>query len=237
MCAPLIWDKRMLEIADLVAGYGEGIVLDRISLTLQPGESLGIMGRNGVGKTSLLKSIMGLVPARSGSIRWQGKTIERCQPFEIARRGIGYVPQGREIFGELTVEDNLRLAARGRPIEAAFRHFQALAQKRGVSGGSLSGGQQQQLAIARVLLAEPDLMLLDEPSDGVQPSIVAEIGETLGVLRQASGMAMILVEQEINLVLKLCDRVVVMEAGAIVAEHPVSMLRDDPKRIERELAL
>jgi ABC-type branched-subunit amino acid transport system ATPase component len=232
-----ILEAPMLDIAGLVAGYGEGTVLEHLSLTLRRGESLGIMGRNGVGKTSLLKSIMGLLPARSGDIRWLGESITRSEPFAIARRGIGYVPQGREIFSDLSVADNLRLAARGRPINAAFQFFPALAQKREALGGSLSGGQQQQLAIARVLIAEPKLLLLDEPSDGVQPSIVAEIGETLAAIRTERQIGMILVEQDIDLVLKLCDRVLVMEGGAFIAEHAAIALRLDPGLIERELAL
>jgi ABC-type branched-subunit amino acid transport system ATPase component len=231
-------ERPMLEIDGLIAGYGEGIVFDGLSLTLRAGEALGVMGRNGVGKTTLLKAIMGLVRARAGRILFQSEDIARRQPFEIARRGIGYVPQGREIFADLTVAENLDLANQHRrDLATAFAAFPALEAKREAMGGSLSGGQQQQLAIARVLLAEPSLMLLDEPSDGVQPSVVAEIGERLGAIRKERGMAMILVEQDADLVLSLCDRVIFMEEGRIVAEHKVEALRADPQLIETAMAL
>lgn len=228
----------MLEINDLTAGYGQGTVLDRLSLHVAEGEALGVMGRNGVGKTTLLKAIMGLLPPRSGSIRFRSETISGRQPFEIARRGIGYVPQGREIFAELTVEENLALVRQKKAGTArAFEAFPALAGKRLALGGSLSGGQQQQLAIARVLIAEPKLLLLDEPSDGVQPSVVAEIGETLAGLRKAAGLAMILVEQDAALVLSLCDRVVFLEESSIHATYPAAALRANPELIETAMAL
>jgi ABC-type branched-subunit amino acid transport system ATPase component len=228
----------MLEIASLVAGYGQGTVIDGLSFALSAGESLGVMGRNGVGKTTLLKAIIGLLPPRSGNIRFKGEDIAGREPFEIARRGIGYVPQGREIFGDLTVEDNLTLANRkGRPLDAAFEAFPALRDKRTALGSSLSGGQQQQLAIARVLLAEPSLLLLDEPSDGVQPSVVEEIGETLARVKTARAMAMILVEQDVDLVLALCNRVIFLEEGRIVADYGVAALRADPRLIETAMAL
>jgi urea ABC transporter ATP-binding protein UrtE len=228
----------LLEIEGLVAGYGEGVVFDGLSLSLAKGKALGVMGRNGVGKTTLLKAIMGLVRPRAGSITFAGEDIAGKPPFKIARRGIGYVPQGREIFADLTVADNLELAnQRRRGLDEAFAAFPALEAKREAMGGSLSGGQQQQLAIARVLLAEPALMLLDEPSDGVQPSVVEEIGERLAAIRKQRGMAMILVEQDIDLVLSLCDRVAFMEEGRIVATHDATALRDDPRIIETVMAL
>jgi urea ABC transporter ATP-binding protein UrtE len=227
----------MLEISGLQAGYGDGIVLHGLSLQVKPGECLGIMGRNGVGKTSLLKAIMGLLPAKAGRISWQGQTISKQETFSIARLGIGYVPQGREIFADLTVEENLMLGARGRPIDGAFTHFPSLLAKRHAAGGSLSGGQQQQLAIARVLVATPGLILLDEPSDGVQPSIVEDIAGVLLALRQETRITMLLVEQDITSVLRLCDRVVIMESGNIIAEHASAALRANPRLIERELAL
>jgi ABC-type branched-subunit amino acid transport system ATPase component len=228
----------MLEISQLVAGYGGGVVLDGLSLSLREGEALGVMGRNGVGKTTLLRAIMGLSPPRSGTVHLYGKSLARLEPFAIARAGIGYVPQGREIFADLTVEENLALANRARrDTSEVFEDFPALQEKRFAAGGSLSGGQQQQLAIARVLLAAPKLMLLDEPSDGVQPSVVEEIGETLLRVRRRTGMGMILVEQEPDLVLKLCDRVIFLEAGHIVAEYDSERLKAEPRLIEQAMAL
>ncbi len=227
----------MLELISLTSGYGGGTVLDQLSLTVGPSEALGVMGRNGVGKTTLLKTIMGLVPPRAGLMRFDG--------VEIGRRSLSLSPAwhrlcaaGREIFADLTVAQNLSLALRpGVSLEPAYAAFPALRQKADALGGSLSGGQQQQLAIARVLLAEPKLILLDEPSDGVQPSVVAEIGETLAALRGERPIAMILVEQDAELVLRLCDRVVVMEEGRIVAEHSAGALRADPALLETVLAL
>ncbi len=228
----------MLEIENLVAGYGQGTVIDGISLSLAKGEALGVMGRNGVGKTALLKAIMGLLPPRVGRIRFQNEDIAGREPFEIARRGIGYVPQGREIFADLTVSDNLALANRsGRPIDAVLEAFPALRGKLDAMGASLSGGQQQQLAIARVLLAEPSLILLDEPSDGVQPSVVEEIGETLLEMRKSRNLALILVEQDADLVLRLCDRVIFIEEGRIIAEHSADALRADRFLVETTMAL
>lgn len=195
-------DRPLLEIAGLVAGYGGGTVLHGVDLSVAPGEGVAVLGRNGVGKTTLLKAIIGLVRPRSGTIGFAGARIGGLPPFRIARAGIAYVPQGREVFADLTVEENLILGDLQAPDAGrAYAVFPALAERRRVPAGRLSGGQQQQLAIARALMARPRLLLLDEPSEGVQPSVVLELADTLAAVAAAEGMAIILVEQNIDLAL------------------------------------
>ena len=227
-----------LVIRDLVAGYGGGIVLDGVNLTVGEGEALALLGRNGVGKTTLLKTIMGLIKPRSGEIRFRDRRIDGRPPFEIARAKIGYVPQGREIFGELTVEENLLLGNLKVPDAAlAYEYFPALAARRREPAGRLSGGQQQQLAIGRALMGRPALLLLDEPSEGIQPSIVAEIALMLGRVVRDTGLALILVEQNIAMVLALCSRAAFIDHGRIVGEETTDALKADPGLIETRLTV
>ena len=181
-----------------------------------------ILGRNGVGKTTLLKSLMGLVPIKTGTIALDGKDIQKATPYERARAGLGFVPQGREIFGRLTVEENLRmgLAYRkaGTPIPPElFELFPVLKQMLGRRGGDLSGGQQQQLAIARALAAGPRVLILDEPTEGIQPSIIKDIGRVIRMLADRGDMAILLVEQYYDFAQELADDYVVMERGAVRA--------------------
>lgn len=228
----------MLEIADLRAGYGRGIVLDGVSLTVDAGEVLGLVGLNGAGKTTLLRTIMGLLPARAGRVRFDGADITNRPPFEVARRGVAFVPQGREIFGDFTVEDNLRLGNLAEaPFDLAYDHFPALQSRRRERAGNLSGGQQQQLAIARALMSRPKLLLLDEPSEGIQPSIVAEITETLRAIAAGTGAAILLVEQNTDMVLALADACAFLETGRIDARHPAEALRARPEVLNDFLAL
>ncbi|MCX5494953.1 ABC transporter ATP-binding protein [Kaistia dalseonensis] len=227
-----------LVIEGLVAGYGGGIVLDGISLAIAPGEAVALLGRNGVGKTTLLKTIMGLIRPSAGAIYFAGKRIDRRAPFEIARAGIGYVPQGREVFPDLTVEENLFLGdLTAKNADAVYAHFPALAEKRREPGGRLSGGQQQQLAIGRTLMAKPRLLLLDEPSEGIQPSIVAEIGQILAGIVAATGMGLILVEQNLDMATRLCSRALFVDHGHVVGEEPTAALKADPRRVDPYLAL
>jgi ABC-type branched-subunit amino acid transport system ATPase component len=231
--------EPLLVLRDLVAGYGDGIVLDGLSLAVEAGEALALLGRNGVGKTTLLKTIMGLIKPRSGQIRFDDRRIDGGAPFEIARARIGYVPQGREVFGDLTVEENLLLGNLKAPNAAlAYEYFPALAAKRREPAGRLSGGQQQQLAIGRALMGRPALLLLDEPSEGIQPSIVAEIGVILGRIRRDQGLTLILVEQNIAMVLALCTRAAFVDHGRVVGDETISALKADPGLIEtrRDLA-
>ncbi|MCA3575172.1 MAG: ABC transporter ATP-binding protein [Aestuariivirga sp.] len=227
-----------LVIEGLVAGYGGGVVLDNLSLVVAPGESVALLGRNGVGKSTLLRTIMGLNQPKRGTISFGGMRIDKREPFEIARAGLGYVPQGREIFQELTVEENLLLGnLTAANADQIYSMFPALESKRRTQGGRLSGGQQQQLAIGRALMGKPKLLLLDEPSEGIQPSVVSEISATLLRIIRDSGMSLVLVEQNIEMALSLADRVDFFDSGRIVASHKVEALRANPVLIEEHMSL
>lgn len=213
----------MLKVSNINQYYGGSHILRDVSLQATRGKVSVILGRNGVGKTTLLKSLMGLVAIKTGSIEFDGRAIERATPYERARAGMGYVPQGREIFARLTVEDNLRmgLASKpaGTPIPAElFELFPVLKQMRQRRGGDLSGGQQQQLAIARALAAGPKLLILDEPTEGIQPSIIKDIGRVIRMLADRGDMAIVLVEQYYDFAQALADDYVVMERGSVLAQ-------------------
>jgi len=223
----------MLEVAELRAGYGAIPVLAGISLQVAAGEFTGILGHNGMGKSTLLKTLIGILPATSGRILLEGHDITRAPSHERARRGLGYVPQGREIFAGLSVRDNLRfaVAARGRPaplaLEQVLEEFPRLEPLLERPGGALSGGEQQLLALARCLVQGPRLLLLDEPTEGIQPSIIETIAEKLAELRHKRGLTMILVEQNLDFIKGLSDRVLVIQKGRILrALEPAEL--DDP---------
>jgi urea transport system ATP-binding protein len=212
----------MLKIERLSVSYGETLILRDLDLEVGPGEVVCLLGRNGVGKTTLLKSIMGLLRPRSGRVLFEGKDLTRTSPDVRARAGLGYVPQGREIFPQLSVEENLRvglLANREKPREIpeqVFEFFPKLKVLLDRKGGVLSGGEQQQLAIARALVANPKLLILDEPTEGIQPSIITLIGNVLKSLQKEGRVSVLLVEQYFEFATKLADRYYVMEKGAIV---------------------
>ena len=213
----------MLNIKNINQYYGGSHILRDVSLQASLGKVTVILGRNGVGKTTLLKSLMGLVPIKSGSIELDGKPIHNTTPYERARLGLGFVPQGREIFGRLTVEENLRMGlaykSAGTPIPPElFELFPVLKQMLQRRGGDLSGGQQQQLAIARALAASPKLLILDEPTEGIQPSIIKDIGRVIRMLADRGTMAIVLVEQYYDFAQELADDYVVMERGAVIAQ-------------------
>jgi urea transport system ATP-binding protein len=212
----------VLTVTALNQYYGGSHILRGVSFEAKLGEVTVVLGRNGVGKTTLLKSLMGVVPVKSGSVTLDGVDITRATPSDRARRGIGYVPQGREIFGRLTVEDNLRMGLATRPGGTAipaelFELFPVLKQMLGRRGGDLSGGQQQQLAIARALAAGPKLLILDEPTEGIQPSIIKDIGRVIRMLADRKTMAIVLVEQYYDFAAELADQYLVMERGEVVA--------------------
>lgn len=212
----------MLVVDSLNQFYGGSHILRGVGFEAKLGEVTVVLGRNGVGKTTLLKSLMGVVPVKSGTIKLDGADVTRATPYERTRRGIGYVPQGREIFGRLTVEDNLRMGLAtkpgGTPIPPElFELFPVLKQMLGRRGGDLSGGQQQQLAIARALAAGPKLLILDEPTEGIQPSIIKDIGRVIRMLADRRTMAIVLVEQYYDFAAELADQYLVMERGEIVA--------------------
>ncbi|MEQ8966506.1 MAG: ABC transporter ATP-binding protein [Azospirillaceae bacterium] len=228
----------MLECRDLTAGYGGGVVLEGLSLAVGRGEAVGVLGRNGVGKTTLLRVIMGLLPLAGGEVRLDGLPIHRVPTHARARAGLAYVPQGRGLFGELSVADNLRLADLARPgIDDALGLFSTLAERRDARADALSGGQQQQLAIARALRTRPTCLLLDEPSEGVQPSVVSDLADTLRARVAETGLAVVLVEQNADLALRLCDRLVFLEAGAVAETIPAEAARRDPALIDARLGL
>ena len=205
----------MLEVQGLNQFYGGSHILRDLAFEARKGEVTVVLGRNGVGKTTLLKSLMGVVPLKTGSVRLDGADLTRAQPYERVRAGMGYVPQGREIFGRLTVEDNLRMGLAYKPASTPIPAvLQQMLHRR---GGDLSGGQQQQLAIARALAAGPKLLMLDEPTEGIQPSIIKDIGRVIRTLADRKTMAIVLVEQYYDFAASLADRYLVMERGQIVA--------------------
>jgi urea transport system ATP-binding protein len=215
----------ILSVSNINQYYGGSHILRDVSLQAVLGKVTVVLGRNGVGKTTLLKSLMGLVPIRAGSIEFDGKQIQGATSYDRARAGIGFVPQGREIFARLTVEENLRMGlaykSASTPIPAElFELFPVLKQMLSRRGGDLSGGQQQQLAIARALAAKPKLLILDEPTEGIQPNIIKDIGRVIRMLADRGDMAILLVEQYYDFAEELADHYVVMERGAVIANGP-----------------
>ena len=220
----------LLEVKDLNQYYAGSHILRNVSLQAELGQVTVVLGRNGVGKTTLLKSLMGLVPIKSGSVTLDGQTIDKATPYERARAGMGYVPQGREIFGRLSVEENLLMGLAYKkgstPIPTElFELFPVLKQMLSRRGGDLSGGQQQQLAIARALAAGPMLLILDEPTEGIQPSIIKDIGRVIRMLADRGDMAIVLVEQYYDFAEALADRYLVMERGEVIASGPGSEMK------------
>jgi urea transport system ATP-binding protein len=227
----------MLTVQNIHQYYGGSNILRDVSLQAPLGQVTVLLGRNGVGKTTLLKCLMGLVPIRSGHIQLDGQPIEKFTPYERAKAGIGYVPQGREIFARLTVEENLRMGlatqSGSTPIPAElFELFPILQQMKHRRGGDLSGGQQQQLAIARALAAGPKLLILDEPTEGIQPSIIKDIGRVIRMLADRGDMAILLCEQYYDFAEALADHYCVMERGEVIASGPGS---DMPSKGIRQL--
>jgi len=228
----------MLEVRGLDVAYGESQVLWDVSLDVPAGSVVCLMGRNGVGKTTLLKSIMGLLPTRSGRVAFDGTDLGGRRPEERAGCGIGYVPQGREIFPNLTVQENLRMGLLGSrrngngggdPLEHVFDLFPKLRTLLGRKGGVLSGGEQQQLAIARVLLARPKLLLMDEPTEGIQPSVIDQIEEAIERIK-GQGISVLLVEQYLEFAWRLASAYAIMRKGTIVSRGSTKDLREDMVR-------
>jgi branched-chain amino acid transport system ATP-binding protein len=217
----------LLRVDHVGSGYGSVLICDDVSLDVDRGEVVAILGRNGVGKSTLLKTVLGLVRLRSGSVGFDGVDISGWRPDKVARLGIGYVPQGRLLFGNLSVRDNLSvgsIARTGRmedPAGDILDYFPVLKDRMSQSAATLSGGEQQMVAIARVLLARPKLIVCDEPSEGIQPSIVDDLGVVLRAVRRDLWSAVLLVEQNVRLAQTVATRGYVMEGGAVVREGPI----------------
>jgi branched-chain amino acid transport system ATP-binding protein len=225
----------MLAVASLSAGYGEIPVLHRISMTIAAGESVGILGHNGMGKTTLLRCLIGALKPSAGSVTLEGLDITRAAPHARVRAGLAYVPQGREIFAALSVRDNLRMglvktgegaSAAAASLDALLADFPRLVPLLDRAGGSLSGGEQQLLALARALAGRPKILLLDEPTEGIQPSIIEEIAATLTSLRDRLGLTIVLVEQNLDFIATVSQRVLVIKRGQLGAEIPREHLSD-----------
>jgi urea transport system ATP-binding protein len=232
----------MLSVDQLNQYYGSSHTLRGVSLSLEKGQCLALLGRNGVGKTTLLKCLMGVLPVTSGSVLFDGRDITKLAPHERARNGIAYVPQGREIFARLTVEENLMMGLATKSGKAArsiksemFELFPVLKEMLHRRGGDLSGGQQQQLAIARALLAEPKLIIFDEPTEGIQPSIIKDIARVIRVLRERGDMAILLCEQYFDFAHALADHFIVLSRGEVVAAGGHDDM--DSEDVKRHLAV
>ena len=234
--------SALLELRDIHTAYGLSRVLFGISLEVKQGECVCLFGRNGVGKTTTMRSVMGLTPPNAGRVRFKSRDITGWPPYRVARAGIGFVPEDRRIFAELSVWENLDVAARAasRPgrwtIDAVFELFPVLADLRDRQGGFLSGGEQQMLTIARTLMGNPELLLLDEPSEGLAPLVVETLRVKIGELK-AQGLTILLAEQGVEFSLALADRVYLLEKGAIRHSGHARELREDKALLDRLLAL
>jgi len=232
----------LLDLSGVTAAYDRTPVLRDVDLSVEQGEIVGVMGKNGVGKSTLLKTVVGLLAPRSGTVSYHGEDVTGLAADERARRGIGYIPQGRDVFPKLTVEQNVRM---GETInegcdeylhDTVYEYFPVLAERADQSAGTLSGGEQQMLAIARALVANPDLLLLDEPSEGIQPSIVDQISEDMRAINDDLGTTILFVEQNLGVIRSMADRCYAMERGVIVDELTGTDL-DDEETISGYLAV
>ncbi len=232
--------RHFLSLEQVASSYGRVNVLQDLSFHIDQGEAVGILGRNGVGKTTTLKTIMGLLPCKHGSIHFSGKTINQIEPYKIPHLGIGYVPQGRGIFPNLTVKENLFLGAKKnvspKIIESIFERFPRLQERLTQLGGTLSGGEQQMLSIARCLLMEPQLLILDEPTEGIMPKLVNEIRSEIKRINQ-QGISILLVEQNVKTALELCTRILVMDKGKIIFSANTKSVLANPQELSKHLEI
>ncbi len=232
----------ILTVEKINTFYGDSHILFDVDLTIAEGEVVSLLGRNGAGKTTTLRSIMGLTPPREGSVRWLGEEVQRLKPHQIARKGLGFVPEDRRIFSRLSVEENLEIGAfkleraSGWTLERIYGLFPKLEQLKAHKGDQLSGGEQQMLAIARALMGTPKLVLLDEPSEGLAPAIVKDVGEMIGTL-QDEGIAVLLVEQNTRFACRLSDRVYIIDNGRVRFGGTVAELEADEELKSRYLAV
>jgi urea transport system ATP-binding protein len=224
--------EALLDVRSITAGYGSTPILRGIDLAIQPGEIVAVIGRNGVGKSTMMRSLIGQLRIWDGSIKLKGQEISPLPPERRAQRGIGYIPQGREVFPRMTVEENLSIGemingTRSRKLyDLVYGYFPILAERRRQAAGTMSGGQQQQLAIGRALIGNPDLLLLDEPSEGIQPSIIEEIARVMLAINRDLATTILFVEQNLDVIMAMTQRCYVMDKGRIVAELPSQELAD-----------
>jgi branched-chain amino acid transport system ATP-binding protein len=224
--------EPLLDVRNITAGYGSTPILRGIDLAIQPSEIVAVIGRNGVGKTTMMRSLIGQLRVWQGSIKLNGREISALPPERRAQNGIGYIPQGREVFPRMTVEENLAIGEminhnRGRKLyDLVYGYFPILAERKRQAAGTMSGGQQQQLAIGRALIGNPDLLLLDEPSEGIQPSIIEEIARVMQRINKDLGTTILFVEQNLDMIMAMTQRCYVMDKGRIVAELPSQALAD-----------
>ena len=230
---------ELLALEGVTAGYGDGIVLDDVSLALDEGDSMALLGRNGMGKTTLLVTLMGLTRVRAGALRWRGANLAALPTHRRSQSGLGWVPQERYMFPSLTVEEHLTVVARpGRwTVPRIYKVFPRLDERRAIFGNQLSGGEQQMLAIARALMVNPSLLLLDEPMEGLAPIVVQELLAVIRDLVAAGGMAVIVVEQHAKLALSLTRQAVVLERGRVVHRSDSAALLADPETLHRLVAV
>jgi branched-chain amino acid transport system ATP-binding protein len=232
----------MLELKDIHTYYGDSYILQGVSLKVNEGSVVALLGRNGMGKTTTIRSIIGIAPPRRGEVVFKGENVAGLPSYAIARKGIGLVPQGREIFPSLSVKENLTMAARGGKeakgwtLEKVYDLFPILQKRSGNKGNMLSGGEQQMLTIARALMTNPDLLMLDEPSEGLAPIIVQEVGRIIGQIKQ-SGLSILLVEQNLNMALNLADYVYLISKGQIVYESTPDKLRNNEETKAKYLGI
>lgn len=223
---------NLLSVEGVISGYGTTSVLQEVSLSVGSGEVVAVIGRNGVGKTTLMKTLIGLIKNRQGIIRFDGKDISALESHERARLGIGYIPQGREVFSRMTVWENLKVGemlqqpGEGVDYERVYEFFPILKERANQRAGTFSGGQQQQLAIGRAMVGKPKLMLLDEPSEGIQPNIVKDISRNILKLNRELGVTILLVEQNLDMIMTMAQRCYVMDKGKITHELAKEQLRD-----------
>ena len=232
----------ILTVEKINTFYGHSHILFDVDMSIAEGEVVSLLGRNGAGKTTALRSIMGLTPPREGSVRWLGEEVQRLKPHAIARKGVGFVPEDRRIFSRLSVEENLEIGAfkldrpTGWTLERIYGLFPQLEQLKAHKGNQLSGGEQQMLAIARALMGAPKLVLLDEPSEGLAPAIVKDVGEMIGTLKD-EGIAVLLVEQNARFACRLSDRVYIIDNGRVRFGGTVAQLEEDEELKSRYLAV
>ncbi|HEY3901218.1 MAG TPA: urea ABC transporter ATP-binding subunit UrtE [Chthoniobacter sp.] len=229
----------MLEVSDLHVNYGQSEVIHAATFAVKKGEILAVMGRNGMGKTTLLKALVGLLGARAGSIKVDGQEISALPPHRRVRCGMAFVPQGRMIFSGLSVFENLISGARGKvskkALDEIYGLFPVLAEMRNRKGGNLSGGQQQQLAIGRALITEPKVLILDEPTEGIQPSIIKDIARALKQVREMRDLTIVVTEQVVSFMMEVCDRMLVIDRGRFIHEDLRANVNDE--KVKRLLAV